>query len=217
MKNIIIILTVSITIFGCKKQSPNTYTIKGQLLNCNNGVTTPTFVNTSIDLFQQNGGSNNNSKVLANTTTDAQGNFTFSYTTTNTFDKLIIRSSSGFGFLKIIEDIPLEDLTNLKVILPAYNLVVGLNVIKPYTTNDTLYATRPDSNLIFRIVGPFVSGRLFRCKNVLLNKTLSFKTNEQKLSSGVYSGLFGLDLSKNYLIENSKLCGDTVYVNIDVR
>ncbi len=116
-----------------------------------------------------------------------------------------------------MEQIPLENLENLKVILPAYNLVVGLNVIKPYTSNDSLYITKPDSNTIFKIRGPFVSGRLFKSKNVLLSGTLKYGDNEQKISSGVYNGNTGIDLSKSYTIENSKLCGDTVFVNIDLR
>ena len=215
MKNIIIILTVSITIFSCKKASV-THTIKGQFINCNNGVTTPTFVNTAIDLFQQKGGSNNNSKVLANTTTDAQGNFIFSYSTTNTRDKLIIRASSGFGFLKIMEDIPLEDLTNLKVILPAYNLVVKLNVIKPYTINDTLVYGKPNSGSDFKIAGPFVNGRLFKAENVLLTNTLKYSLNEYFVPYKI-NDPFGTFNRQAYSIENSKLCGDTIFVNIDVR
>ena len=214
MKNLKIIV-LSLIIFGCKKQSPNTYTIKGQLLNCNNGVTTPTFVNTSIDLFQQNGGSNNNSKVLANTTTDAQGNFTFSYSTTNTRDKLIIRASSGFDFASLMEGIPLEDISNLKVnIPPLYNLVISLNVTNPFTNSDTLSVIRADSNIVKKIAGPFVSKRLFVWKNYGLLGTLNYGSNGAILQAGLNNSL---NYNKGYAIENSKLCGDTVYVNIDVR
>ena len=214
MKNIIIILTVSITIFSCKKASV-THTIKGQFINCNNGVTTPTFVNTAIDLFQQKGGSNNNSKVLANTTTDAQGNFIFSYSTTNTRDKLIIRASSGFGFANLMEGIPLEDISNLKVnIPPLYNLVISLNVTNPFTNSDTLSVIRADSNIVKKIAGPFVSKRLFVWKNYGLLGTLNYGSNGAVLPAGLNNSL---NFNKGYVIENSKLCGDTVYVNIDVR
>jgi hypothetical protein len=67
-------------------------------LNCNNEVLNPVFINEGIGLFQQKNGLNNNSKVLANTTTDTKGNFSFTYETDNTLDKLIIRASSGFWF-----------------------------------------------------------------------------------------------------------------------
>lgn len=217
MKNLIIMVGLTLMINSCKKNEDSTNTIKGQIFNCNNGVLIPNYLNRTIDLFQQKNGSNNDSKVLANTTTDAQGNFSFTYSTNNSSDKLMLRASSGFGFSTLMEEIPIEDINNLKVVLPAYNLVVGLNVIKLYSNNDSLYITKPDSNSLFKIKGPFISGRLFTCKNVLLRGTLKYSSNEQKLSSGVYNGNTGVDLSKIYLVENNKLCGDTVYVNIDVR
>ena len=212
-KNIIIILTVSITLFSCKKASL-THTIKGQFINCSNNQSI-NYDNTALDLFQQNNGSSNNSKVLANTTTDAQGNFTFSYSTTNTRDKLIIRASSGFDFASLMEGIPLEDISNLKVnIPPLYNLVISLNATNPFTNSDTLSVIRADSNIVKKIAGPFVSKRLFVWKNYGLLGTLNYGSNGAILQAGLNNSL---NYNKGYAIENSKLCGDTVYVNIDVR
>ena len=216
MKNLYIIVSIIFIAVSCKKDSPKLYTIKGQLLNCSNGITVPTFTNTTIDLFQLNNGSNNKSKVIASTTTDNQGNFTFSYYTNNKYDKLIIRTSSGFGFFKIMEGIPLKAIDNLKVILPAYNLVVGLNVSKAYTSSDTLFYGKPVIANDFKLAGPFSTGRLFKSTNILFLNTLSYSDNEQFVSYRI-NNPFGAFNRKMFIIENSKLCGDTVYVNIDVK
>lgn len=207
---------MSFIFYSCKKDknSSNSHTIKGSFVNCNNGNSTYNYNNTVIDLFQQSNGSNNNSKVLANTSTDSQGNFTFNYNTSNIRDKLIIRTSTGFGFFKIIEGIPIEDLPNLKIFTGNYGLVVSLNVTKPYTNNDTLVIIKPDSNLLKKYSGPFVSGRIFSCKNVGILGPVYYESNGAILQAGLNNFL---DLNKSYVIENSKLCGDTVYVNIDVR
>ena len=216
MKNILILISIILLVSNCKKEKTQRI-ISGQILNCNNGVGAPDFKNIEINLFQQKNGSNNKSKVLANTTTDSDGNFTFYYNTENTYDKLKIRTSSGFGFFILLEDIPIEDIRNLKIIRPSYNLVVSLNVTKPFTSNDTLFVSKPDSNTIFKIVGPFISGRIFKSKNVPLNGTLNYNENKQKITSGVYNSATAYDLSKFYNIEKNKFCIDTVYVNIDVK
>ena len=216
MKNFIILLSSVFIFISCKKTiDSKTYTIKGKFVKCTNGVETPMLINEPIDLFQKNNGSNNNSKVLANTNTDVNGNFIFTYTTKNIVDRLIIRASSGFGFADYMKDIPLENLENLKVYTPPlFNLVVSLNVIKAYTSNDTLSILKPDSNLIKKIVGPFVSGRVFNCKNVGIPNTYNYISNDLILQCGLNKFI---NLNKEYKVENNKLCGDTVYVNIDVR
>ncbi len=108
------------------------------------------------------------------------------------------------------------NIDNLKVILPAYNLVVGLNVTKPYTSSDTPVYGRPDSGNDFKVAGPFVSGRLFKATNVLLRGNVKYSINEDFIPFKI-NNPFGVFERKYYNIENTKLCGDTVYVNIDVK
>ena len=217
MKNIFLIILIAFIAASCKKEGKETLTIKGQMLSCIDGVEKPYLTNTAIDLFQQKDGSNNKSKVLANTVIDANGNFIFTYNTTNSFDKLMIRASSGFGFGRIITEIPVQSISNLKIYFAAtYNLVVSLNALKPYTSSDTLYILRPDTFpiTIVKIPGPFINKRVFKVGRLPALPEMIYGKNE-----GIQNAYLNtnIDLSKSYVIENSKLCGDTVYVNIDVK
>ena len=215
MKNIFLIILIAFIATSCKKEGKTTYTIKGQMLICINGVEKPYLINTAINLFQQKDGSNNKSKVLANTIIDANGNFIFTYNTNNSYDSLIIREGSGFGFNNIITDVPIKNINNLKVFYAArYNLVVSLNVLKPYTNLDTILVIKPDSIISMKIPGPFTNRRLFKLIDFPARPEMIYGKNEEIQKAYLNTNI---DLSKSYVIENSKLCGDTVYVNIDVK
>ena len=215
MKNIVIFTAMALLINSCKKTPETIYTLKGQIIGCINGNVTPNLKNTAIDLFQKNDGSNFNAKVLATTTTDANGNFAFAYSTTNGGDKLIVRTAAGFGFADLMTNIPIGDISNLKIYYSGgYNLVVGLNVTKPYNITDTLILVKPDSLRLIKIPGPFVSGRVFKINNRAVNPSLNYLINGDIIKCRLNNTIY---LDKEFIIENNKLCGDTVYVNIDVR
>ena len=215
-----IILSIAIFILNsCKKATETTYTIKGKFVKCTNGIETAMLPNEPIDLFQKNNGSNNNSKVIANTITNADGTFIFTYSSIHSQDKLLIRASSGFGFVSYIEGLPLlQDIPNLKIqTFSQYNLAVNLNVVKPYTNADTLFYGRPDIGTDIKIAGPFVTGRLFKIINAPLRSTLYYESNTEYIPFRI-NDPFGQFTRKEFTVNNSNLCGsDTVFVNIDVR
>ena len=91
---------------------------------------------------------------------------------------------------------------------------MSLNVTNPFTNLDTLNIIRSDSNIVKKIAGPFTSRRVFVWKDYGLISNLNYGSNGAILPAGLNNTL---NLNKGYVIENSKLCGDTVYVNIDVR
>jgi hypothetical protein len=221
MKQIIFFLTLIILFTNCKKDKV-THTIKGKYISCVNAIQTP-IANSGIDLFQQRDGSNYKSQVLGNTVTDAQGNFTFTYTTDNTRDLLIIRESSGFGFNRIIEDIPVgKDVNDIRILSNGgiYNLVVRINVIKTYINLDTLFVqdfrnTNPNVNPRgLPIAGPFYNSRLYAVSRSAY--PLKYNTNKDIIYYSL-NNLSSNPFSKEFTIENSKLCGDTVYVNLDIK
>ncbi len=200
---------------NCKKEN-TAYNLKGRIVLCyNTGVITP-FANEPIDLFQTYNGGNYKSRVLGNTSTDAQGNFSFNYITDDRDEKLAIRASSGFGFIKIVKGIPVQNISDLKVYYSGrYNLVIGLNVTKPYTNSDTLYISDLINLGYIKKAGPFVSGRVSVQPGVALNEP-EYENNKGIIYSGLNSNT-NLIFNKEFIIENSKLCSDTVYVNLDIR
>lgn len=199
---------------NCKKEN-TTYKLKGQIVLCNNGLET-SFANEEIDLFQTKGGSNNNSKVLGKTKTDAQGNFSFEYATNNIDDRLVVRVSTGSGFLNLISGIPADNISDLKVCYSArYNLVVGLNVTKPYTNNDTLYVENVLTQNNIKIAGPFTSKRLYVVGSKSVSSQMNYGGNIEKIRCSLNGT--NDSFTKQFLVENSKLCGDTVYVNLDIK
>ena len=217
MKNILIIIALASLLYSCKKSSStgSANKITGKMVLCSNGVENPYLTNTVIDLFQQNYGSNNNSKVLASTTIDAQGNFSFSYNTSNGLDKLTIRETGGYGFNPVITGLPIQDIANLKVFYSArYNLVVNLNATKPYSNLDTLKVLKGDSTITLKRPGPFTNRRLFKINSFTVSPEMKFEKNIETIKASLNNTI---NLDKEFVVENSKLCGDTVYVNVDVR
>ena len=65
-----------------------------------------------------------------------------------------------------------------------------------------------------KITGPFNTGRVFVSKNVLLTETLKYGLNKAILQVGLNTFV---NIDKEYFLEDSKLCGDTVFVTIDIR
>ncbi len=154
---------------SCKKDTDSpgdgpTYTITGRLFeDCNMQPVS----NQAIDLFQEystgldghlNGG------VLAETITDANGNFKFDFKDMDGFTENI-RIPAGQGFKELMIDIPQnESLSDLKVYKSSStNIKVNLIVNNSYTNLDTLLLT--DFNNLsapYKVAGPFTSGLLYQ-------------------------------------------------------
>ncbi len=220
MKNIILIFTISILLFSCKKDNSITHTLSGQYIYCNGVVYTGDF-----ELYQEKSGSNSSGQILATTKTDSLGNFSFTYSTDNTQDKLILRTSSGFGYNKVLEGIDIGDISNLKIYnTHRYHLIVSLNITKPYTSSDTLFLqsyTNAYPNGI-KIVGPFVSGRVY----VATNLYVGTPTSAPNYSGNLHTYYCGLNspyeltgaFSKDYIVPKPTKCsGDSVYVSLDIK
>ena len=218
MKNLIFILSLAILLSSCKKEKL-TYSITGQLVSC--GSTQYT-ANSYVDLFQQRNGGNYKSEIVATTTTDSEGKFSFTYIPNNNLDDvLILRQSSGNSFINLVEGIPIKNISDFKYYYSgfAYNLVVSLNVQKPYTANDTLYVqscSTVNPNGI-KIPGPFVSGRLFVVPGLALRPKVNYSGNTQNINAGLNSSLSTV-FAKDYFVPfPTKWGGDSIYVNLDIR
>jgi hypothetical protein len=213
MKNIIILLAMSAIFFSCKKEKV-AYTITGQFLPCTG------YNNTDIyEIYQKKNGSNVNAEILATTKTDANGNFSFTYTTSNLNDKLTLRQSSGFGYSEIIGEINLGDISNLIIGRPLYHLILSLNVTKPYTSNDTLFIRRATlyNPIDFKIAGPFTNGRLLSKINLSYYPEVIFGGTFQVLEWGMKTPNYN-EFQKDYNVPRPTKCsGDSVYLSLDIK
>lgn len=220
MKNIILTI-ITITIFlSCKKEN-KVYSLTGQFLPCfgNNSNS-----NTEFELFRTYN-NNRKSEILGTTKTDSEGKFNFTYTTNNTNDKLILRSSSGFGYANYVKDIDVADIKDLIIGSPTFNLVVSLNVTKTYTSSDTLFMANYNNGSptgTIKVAGPFVSGRKFIFNNLDIRTPVSdpsyFGTNHiYYCGFNTPYGSNGM-FDKGYIVPLSKKCsGDSVYLALDIK
>ncbi len=217
MKNIVTILLLILVITSSCKKEKISYSLKGQIVLCYSPTNQVAYKNAKIELFQQKIGIDRKGEIIGTTTTDSSGNFNFTYTTNNITDKIKIRESSGFGLSDIISGIPVKNIDNLKVYYSGrYNLVVILNVINPYTNNDTLFVSNLKTLTYLKRAGPFVNGRVYTEGGVSLLEDPSYNGNKQTMSCGLNS-LQNLIFNKEFIVSNNFLCGDTVYVTLDIK
>ncbi len=213
MKKIILFIIVAILFTNCKKEKV-AYTITGQFLPCTGYNNTDNY-----EIYQKKNGSKVNAEILATTKTDANGNFSFNYTTSNLNDKLTLRQSSGFGYSEIIAEINLGDISNLIIGRPLYHLILSLNVTKPYTSNDTLFIRRATlyNPIDFKIAGPFTSGRLLSKINSSYYPEVIFNGTFQVLECGMKTPNYN-EFQKDYIVPRPTKCdGDSVYVTLDIK
>jgi hypothetical protein len=217
MKNLIIFISIAILFSNCKKEKI-TRTISGQFFTCG-----PAAEFTNYELLQQKNGLAIGSEVLSTTKPDITGKFSFNYTTDNTTDKLFIRQSSGFGYNKIIENIDNKDISNLNIYLTfKYHLIVSLNVIKPYTNNDTLFFQSYTNTNGLKLAGPFVSRRVLVASNLYVGTSIfapMYSGTPQSIFCGLNSsyGTSGT-FDKDYLVPLPTKCsGDSIYVSLDIK
>ncbi len=155
---------------------------------------------------------------MGNATTDANGNFSFSYSTTNGADKLIIRESSGAGFTRLIGNVPLrKDVSDIRMFRGSgyYILKLELNVTNPYTSADTLYISKLSMGInYFKKGGPFTNGIIYT--DMVRISPIDYEGNTQTIVCGRNSGV-NPQFNKTFTVGNDKLCGDTMSVNLDIN
>lgn len=208
---ILIVCTIIIVIISCKKEI-KPYTISGFFFG---GCPKQSLANQQIKLmYKKSSGMyyfNETSQIV---TTDINGYFTF---TTNLKSWWIQVSGS--------EDVLYSsnsktNVSNIEIYKGVSNAIrVYLNVIRPYTINDTLllYHVRDSNGFSYRITGPFNSGFLLTTPNFTPN--IAFYSNQDLDSIKIAS--IETAISNNwgkhtYSKFNFSLCDtSTVTINID--
>ena len=208
-----------ISFHSCKKgiDSPGdgpTYTITGRLFqDCN----MQPVANQQVDLFQEysTGVGGLNGGILAATTTDANGNFTFDFKDMDGFTESI-RIPAGQGYTKLIENIPQnQSISNMEVYKTIYtNFQVYLNVFNPHPNTDTLVIANFETNTEMRIPCPLSSGILYTATNYqLLN--VAYGDNNYKRITWYFNQYNGTLYEKTFKID--KFCNDTVFTTIEIN
>jgi hypothetical protein len=209
MKKYIFLVCIFAMIFsGCETNNESKKrVVKGRiLLDCSGKP----LANTKIELMGKP--TLLSSSVYEETTTDAQGNFAFSYVPKGA-DYLIIRSDSHG---RIMELIPNRENVDLGEILPTGygNFVIKLKANKEYTDQDTIYYTT------FRfqsthptIIGPFKSGVIDSIINYPLLPPAVYNDNNLKdLSIGYRLGKRGDTKNFNFQVDRCGKWGEVTMV-----
>ncbi|HUC79529.1 MAG TPA: hypothetical protein VMR70_01385, partial [Flavisolibacter sp.] len=163
---------------GCVKGKGDQYTIAGRILL---GCTSTPFANREVYFFQgiSSNGVSTSGGDLGKTTTDANGYFSFKYITKNDED-IKIQSAPGSP---IIQGVPGDqNLNDIRVYTrPSTTIQVKLNVLKTYSSQDTLYITDFRNNNLLAIPGPFTSKILYYAKDYpILN--YSYRPSNYKIT-----------------------------------
>lgn len=163
MKNLIPIIIVAI-FSGCGKRdiTPTVY-VSGHLYeSCGSAPVK----NQGLSIFQSNANSYTSPNILATGSTDSTGYFKIPYGTTDPMTKIELRLS-GTNYAVTTLPLVLTTIDDLKVYeVSTCDIVVRLNVINPYTANDTLKITNFNPPyVVLKIPGPFVSGTLYSASN----------------------------------------------------
>lgn len=159
------ILFISLLNTSCRKDGGRKYTIKGQIFQ---SCTSTPIANQEISFFQgiSSNGLSTSGGDLGTTITDANGNFSFTYTAKNGSD-IKIQKAAGAGFATIIHGVPGDqNLENIKIYFrPSTTVQVKLNVSKSYSSFDTLYITNFRNTSLLAIPGPFTSKVLYNAED----------------------------------------------------
>jgi len=165
-----------------------TYTITGKLYQ---DCSMQSVANQAVDLFQEysTGVGGLNGGILAQTTTDVNGKFTFNFKDMDGFTESI-RIPAGQGYTKLLENIPQnQSISNIDVFISlTSNIQISLQVSNTYTSSDTLFITdfRNLSEKL-KVAGPFLNGTLYTAINFpILNK--KYTGNGESLGYKINNG-----------------------------
>jgi hypothetical protein len=153
-KTKIILFLLILFAFASCKHDEVVCTLKGRILNDCNGAP---FANQEIALKQElSSGLTIQGGILAETTTDADGNFVFTYQSENG-EPLSINCSGP-----IIQGIPVKKTQDIGTFFSygKANFTISLVTSRPFTNLDTLYYTNyvsPETGITRIKVGPFTN------------------------------------------------------------
>ncbi len=158
MKNLLVILTfISILCFSCNKKRE--YTISGFLYtNCSKSTVVK---NGSIDISETNSGMGS-SRIIKSGTTDGNGYFSITYSTTEPGIEIYLTSSSAtsYGFTEL-GSVKYGNQSNLELFIkPETQVKLKVITNRVLTQNDTLYILnlnlrtiiKPENNQIVQII-----------------------------------------------------------------
>ena len=209
-----IALLLIIATFTSCKHDDTYYTVKGRILNSCDGVP---FANQEIALKQSSSLSGRGG-VLNTTSTDANGNFTFTYNISDCIDGENMRvNCSG----PIIEYIPTQQNIDIGTIIsnPICKIIYRVKINNPYNIGDTLSClnfNNPSQSLL--MTGSFRDST-FGLFNVYSTNTLNYKTKNESTIEGnwfVKNGTFYTSLKRVTIqVQNCNAVPDTLTMVID--
>ncbi len=205
MKTIQLFMTIIIfSCLGCGKQKLDTKTLSGHLYkDCSE---TPV-KNQALYLFQRVNSGTGPSGKLAECTTDSTGYFTFDYQESSGENLVIKYTNTGGSALEIRATDYGNKLENLKAYYyPTCKIIVRLNVTRPYTSADTLFANdmRNITGTV-KLAGPFIDGQI-------LYIVPSFGMLTPTLNYSIYKQGYWINnpTSIQYVDLNAKPCIDNI-------
>ena len=210
--NLIIITQILLSTTGCHKNIDNgTYTIKGHLYtDCSKTPIANKPLTLELKYY------NNNYPVyvdLCKVTTDTSGYFEFKYSSP-AGGQLYIETSAGFGFYTYLDQIPQsKNIDSINIYeRPSCSIITSLNVINPYTSNDTLYLNAFDGKYKnYKIAGHFVSGQILP----LCTYNISSVTYNNTSVTGV---TYKIGYNNNWqTIDTSVMPCNQYNLNIDIK
>ena len=183
MKNLIIGIALITMVGGCKKilnpSEPEHY-ISGHLYNDCSG--TP-IKNRGLYIYREGlRGAGETTKGTC--TTDSTGYFKMDYRANNAGEPLELRFANSNYAIVYLPGNPIVNIDNAKLYgVTSSTNVIRLNVLTPYTSNDTLEITKGTlPNLKF--AGPFTNGILFTMQDFNL-LTPQYKNGTGFIATGV--------------------------------
>lgn len=212
----VIFLALILQFGACKDDiawsDDNTYIIAGHLYtDCNLEPVANKKIR--LEVIHPNGTYYSNYDMTVETTTDANGYYKFEFKNKRDFP-LEISCQAGTGYKTLMSDIPARiSLDDLSLhMLSSTNIKVMLNVLNPYSANDTLFITDLRNNKYTPFPGPFSSGPLYTASNFPLNE--EYYSGEQRAITWYLNHFNGVSHEKWFVID--KFCRDTVTVTVDI-
>lgn len=177
MKNLIFIFIIVVFLSGCGKNdtTPTTY-VSGHLYETCKGAP---IKNQELYIYQLYTGTNGTG-TLATGTTDSTGYFKIPYATTNRIDLVELRLGGG-NYAICTWPFSSNDINDSNVYnISTCNIVVRLNVINPYTINDTLQISDARADTVLKVPGPFISGILYTAKTTRYYYQITLEMEKQE-------------------------------------
>ncbi len=148
--------------------------------------------------------------MLAETSTDSNGYFKFTYSKKNNSYYPVIQSTGGYKIIGVPWDTNIYDLS--AYVTPTCNIQVSLNVLNAYEEEDTLIIGDYRTLDNMAVPCPLTSGILYTAENFGL-LGMSY-LGEPKYINWFITPYNDSSVLQNFVI--NKYCNDTIYVSVDI-